>query len=757
MAEKWSVIQSSNEFQALSPSQQQATKQRYFDNVIATDESFTSLDGEQKAVVAQRFNSIPTPQQTEAVATKSFSDDIDLVRKTMPKIVPLGGIPSAAGGRQAALVNQQRQMEARDARQQFFTSGGTPDQLQVMQDTLNQVDAPPTFGRTVGATAGAVAIPAILGQIPPFTLIPEEYVTIPFAIRLASAGLGGAVGEATQIGLEEKRVATKGELLKAFGTELAFEAGGTGVAKAAGLAFSPFVKQTVPDAARIADDFAKFGGTLPPSSLDKRFTLSLIDEIGRSGFASKQIAEDIAEKNIDVYNAYSDSLLDMMARGFGQRGKLDLGKEFAEGITKPDGKVFNTMDDIFTPLYQKIDDLTTGGEVGVITKGTKQFSILDDTGNPIKGDVLKIVKERPLQGTVSINKLVNFASKELSEDARLAENILSEAGRSRLRKIVKLGKMSEGRLNLTDLRRLRSSLLKERAKLARDGDISDSIVKRLSTLTNDALFKPDKASGFTGEAMTLLQNTNMLYRSAMDAMENTFPEKLLKRLETNPSAVLSELFPKNNPTAIKNLRNALVEPISGKPSIEGQIQFARLRTAWAKEALDNSLRNDIPSSSVFETQIRNMKGSISEMFPDAEGKRQLNNLKGIVKLMSKKPSSEASLIIRGGQAAGLKLMWDGGKEGDFLKVATGGALVAGPVFLARLSRSKTGNALLRAGINAPKGSKAIPSLAARMINLTNKELAQERAKVRRAKEKAAALPAQARAREQLRQQFRPIR
>ena len=732
MAEKWSTVQSSDEFQGFSPEQQQAVKERYFANVISLDDLYQAMGDAQKEQVQNRFFSTPTPQQQENAEAVGFKKNINVINQST---VPFGLLGKPIENRTAD--DKLRLQEAREAREEFLRLGGTEQQLDISQKILKKVDAPP-IGRAIGASVGSVAVPAILGQIPPFTALPEEAITIPLMLSLTGAGVGGAVGEATQVGIEEKRMAGKRELLGAAGKEMATELGFRGLSKAAGLAFSPFIKKTVPEAAAILDDYAKFGGVLPPSSVDKRMSLTIADEVARGSFGARQVMQDIAEKNVGAAGAYQDAILDLMARGFGQRGSQELGQEFAEGITRPNGRVFNTMDELFDPLYAKIDDLTVGGQVDVITPITKTSNVLDASGKPIVSTTLETVTENPVSATVSTAKLKEFARKRLTEDKSLLKKgakrrgaLLTPAGREQLDTILDL----KDKLSFKQMRGLRSKLLRDTRKLSRDADQSEAMIRKISSITNDSIFDPAATSGLTKEASNLLQNTNRLYSSAMDGLERNFSEKLLKRLEFNPSSVTRELFPAKNPTKIAELRTALTEPVGGKPSKEGQRLFTQLRTSWMADTLQQAERDGIVSNTALESQLRRMgPEALKEMFPDVEGKRQLNNLRSFTKLMAKKGGSEASLLIRGSQLAGVGLIYNGVKEDDYLQVAGGGALVMGPLFFARLAGNPIGNKLLRSGVAIPKGSNRVAPIAARMINLSN-QIKKQQDKQRRASEK----------------------
>lgn len=565
--------------------------------------------------------------------------------------------------------------------------GKSPQQIQFMLD-VNRRTKPPAFGRTAGGITGALAVPAAINLIPGFAALPEEIVTIPMALLktaktiapILGAGIGGGLGEAAQIKIEEDRLLSKEEFLKAFGTEAAFEAGGRAFVRGGKFAFSPFIKQSVPEAAAVIQEYSKAGGVLTPVQMDRRFSLSVAEEIAKGGFGGKQVFQDLAEKSGRTAVIYSDTLLDRMAGGVARLGPEQLGREFAEGITRPNGQVFRMLDDLFDPLYTQIDTLSRGA-------------------------------------TVPTNDIVQFAKRQVATDDRLKGLFLSPTGRSKFQSAASL----PDTLSFSDMRKLRSSFMRDTRKLARDVDQSEGLIKQLSKITNDVVRSPKAASGLTPEARRLWENTSRLYDTAQRGLKETFPEQLAKRLVKNPSSVTKELFPQNNPTAIRNLRKALVEPISGRPSAEGQAFWIQLRTSWFADAVEGATRGDVVKPNIFESALRRMgKPAINEMIPDAVGKKQLQTIRNLLKAMSRKPEGGASLFIRGGQVGGLFMLYNGTKEGDFLQVGAGGALVAGPRFFAKMAAHPLGSRLMASGIKLKPGATSLVPITARLINLARK-------------------------------------
>ncbi len=621
--------------------------------------------------------------------------------------------------------------------------GKTPQQIQFVLDVNQKVARPPTFGRTAGAIAGALTAPLALNLIPGFTLLPEELVTFPLALMklgktaapILGAGIGGGLGEAIQIGIEEDRLLSKSEFLKAFGKEMAFEAGGRSFVRATKFAFSPFIKQTIPEAAEITARYGDAGRFLTPTQMDKRLHLSIFEEIEKGAFGSRDVFADLLTKKATAARAYADTLLDNMAGGVARLGKEQIGKEIGAGFSRPTGFVFRAIDDVVGSLYQQLDELTEVAVKPVFRPVERATGILDVAGRPITRPGRKLVGRR-LVGKLSpgFEELEQFVPAGVST-RKLKRFWIQELKKNKL--ALKQGKkaaftltpaaIKEGESVIRDLadriphktmRDIRSRVLRDIRKLHRDVGQDEQLIKRFEQVTFDTLTDPTAIKGAPKEVENLFNNTRELYKSLRGGIETTFPEQVANRLVKNPSRVVAEFLPQGNPTAIKQFRQSLLEPIQGVPSAEGKRLWNQMRTAWFTDAVENATREGVIKPATFETALRRMTpAAVKELVPDAAGKEQLRAIRTTLKAMSKKPSAGASLFIRGGQVGGLVMLYNGTKEGDFLQIAAGGALVVGPRFLVKMTANPLGRKLLTSGINVKPGSTSLVPITARLINL----------------------------------------
>jgi len=622
----------------------------------------------------------------------------------------------------------------------------TPERMQFIMDINKRIETPPGTGRAIGGTVGALALPALLNLVPPFAALPEEVATVPLALAkfgkaaapYIGAGLGGGIGEAAQIALEEKRLLSKREFLGAFAKEVTYEGGGRSFVRGGKFALAPFIKRPISGMSGLADDFAKVGGVLDPTALDKRFTTSVAVEISRGAFGARQVFEEMGQKSGRAARTFAGSMLDLMADSTARLGPEQLGEEFAEGVARPRGFVFRQIHDVIDGLYKRLDDLTEAKFKRIFRTVQTPTGMLDEAGRPItkatrratsKALVAKLSPgfeelEEFVPVGVSTRKLKRFWIEVLQENKKALK--LGRKGAFTLTP----GAIKEGEkvvYTLGDtiphktMRNIRSRVLRDIKKLHIDANQDEALIKRFEQVMFDTLTDPQSVKGMTPEIQNLFNNTRSLYTALREATETVFPEKLLKRIAKKPSSVIRELFPRNNPTVIKKLRISLAEPIGGIKSPEGIILWKQLRTAWFDDAVEQATKGGVVKPNVFENIVfKQGKDAIKEMLPDKEGMRQYQTIKDLLTAMSKKPAAGASLFIRGGQVGGLYMLYQGTRDGDVLQVTTGGALVGGPYFFAKMAAHPLGSKLLRSGLSLKPGSTSLVPIGARLVNLARK-------------------------------------
>lgn len=598
--------------------------------------------------------------------------------------------------------------------------GFTTRQIELSLQTQKALDRP-RIGRPTGGIIGSLATTAVAGRFIPGPI--DDAAIMAALIVAGGAGIGGVGGEAIQTGIEEKRLISKREALGAFATEAGFELGARGAVRAGKFLLSPFIKKTTPGAAALIDDYAKVGGSFSPSELDRRFSIQIGEAFSRGSFGAKQIFQEFEETQGRAAFAFADSIIDNIAQGVARQTPEQIGQAFAEGITKPGGRIFNILDDLFKPLYSQLDDLTKSSIIKQTQRISVPSTILDETGKPIEKFITKIIGER-IKGTgVSTESLKVFRAKIIAQNQRLVDiakrtgkelPLVSPAGKVILDDINNLPKF----VGHADYRAFRTKALKESRKLNRDIDVSESMVKQISSITRKELLDPKSVAGASSEAKRLHANLSSLFAKAQEGLETTFSEKLAKRLLKNPSRVVKELFPNNNPKAIRLLRESLVEPISGKPSAEGKILWNQLRQAWLADTVDQATKEGVAKPKVFNNLIRKMgdKG-LQEMFPEKESMAGVRKIQSLFEIAGKAPPSGTSLFSRSAQVGGLALMYKSGKEGDFIGFTAGATLAMGPLAFAKLATTPRGIKFLTLGFKMKPGASGLVPNAVRMIRL----------------------------------------
>ena len=598
----------------------------------------------------------------------------------LPSFVrPFGG---TFGG--AAIGSQQlrqREIQRRGAFQELSNMGFKPEQLKLSMQT-QKVLGGARVGRTAGGIGGALAATAIAGRVIPGPI--DDAVIMGLLIAAGGAGVGGVAGEAAQTAIEEKRLIGKREALKAFAIEAGTEAGARGVVLGGKAILSPLIKKIVPEAAALVEDFAKVGGHFSPTELDQRFTIRIAEAFSRGSFGAKEIFQEFEEKQGRAVLAYADNIIEAIGEGVARQTPEEIGELFAKGITRPNGRVFNLLDDLFKPLYSQVDDLSKGS-------------------------------------TFNISKLKSFAKQQLVKDKALLKEgvkrhgvLLTPSGREAMETVIDL----KTDLTATQLRDFNSKILKDVRKFKRDADQSEGLIKKISQITRDILEDPTQSKNFPTKARNLLNNTNRLFATSRKGIETTFSETLTKRLLKNPSRVVREVFPNNNPKAIRLLRKSLLEPISGKPSTEGKVLFNQLRQAWLADAVDQATKEGIAKPKVFNNVLRKLGNkSLKEMFPEKEIANNVKKIQTIFEIAGKTPPSGASLFSRGAQVGGFIMMYNSGKEGDAIGFTAGAALAIGPLAFAKLATNPKGVKFLTAGFKMKPGASGIVPNAVRMIRL----------------------------------------
>lgn len=606
--------------------------------------------------------------------------------------------------------------QRRRAFQELLALDFTPKQIELTVQAQRMLGGP-RIGRGAGGVLGAIGATALAGRFIPG---PIDDVAIMIALIAAGgAGISGVAGEAIQTGIQEKRLIGKREALKAFVIEAGTELGGRGAVRAGKFFAGPFIKKTVPEAAALIDDFAKVGGAFSPTELDRRFTLRIGEAFSRGGFGAREIFQEFEERQGSAALVFANNIIDALGEGIARQPIREIGEEFAKGITKPGGRVFNMLDDLFDPLYAQLDEL-----VKESTFGFRQIR----KGGVVRGVSGRFIPAKELQrirtgAGVSTKSLKAFAQRIKDQNKRLVAvakrtgrdlPLLSPAGKKVLKDIDNMPET----LRHLDYRAFRTKVLKESRKLNRDLDVSDSMVKQISNVTRKELLDPVTVSNTSVETRRLHANISRLYSSSQDILEKEFSEKLAKRLVTNPSSVLKEIIPEGNPKGMEILRKSLVEPIQGIPSAEGKVLWNQVRQAWLADIVDQATKEGVVNPRLYNNLLRKMgRPAFNEMFPEPAIRQSVDKIQNLFTIVGKAPPTGASLFSRGAQTLGVVKMWQGAKAADFIGITHGGLLAIGPLAFAKLATSPKGVKFLTTGFRLKPGASGLVPNAVRMVRL----------------------------------------
>ena len=664
-------------------------------DIQATQQQVATFRRPQDKVVGQQQPNQPTSEQLIDQLNKLGG--LPLTREQQARAGVIG-----PGGTQFDIIQRQKSFDELIGR--GFTRESIQQTLRI-QRGLNR----PRIGRTVGAIGATL----VAGRLIPGPV--DDAAILATLIRAALpptlAGLGGVAGEATQTAIEERRLINVREANRAFLTEFATEGVSRVVTRTGKLLFSPFIKQTVPEAAALIDDFAKVGGTFSPTELDRRFTLRVGEAFARGSFGADQIFQEFEERQGKAALVFAKNIVDSIGEGIAKQSPRQIGETLASDISKPNGRVFNMLDELFDPLFKQVDDLAA-------EEAQKRFIQVRSGGPPIRGISGRFQPARGLKAIkitpgVSTSSLKKFATKELAKDNRIKH--LSPTGRIKLKEILDM----PDKLTFSEMRQKRGAFLKDVRKLGRDLDQSESIIAQLAQLTDDAIFDPAATRGIGPKALNLLRNTNAVYKASKEGIKEILPESLAKRLVKNPSSVVKQVIPNDNPKAIELLRKSLVEPLTkGKPSAEGKVLFNQIREAWLANAVDEATKEGVINPRTYNNILRKLgREGFEELFPEPSVRASVDKIQDLFNIAGRKPPVGLSLFSRGAQTIGAVKLWQGAKAGDVVSITSGGLLSIGPLAFAKLATNKKGIKFLTLGMNIKPGSSSFTPNAIRIVRL----------------------------------------
>jgi len=677
-------------------------------------------------------------EQVEDIDSKLSSE----TRKRQAKEYGKLTLESTQSPEELGLANKKQQIYST-----FKNKGYDPNLVNSALAISKQVNAP-RYGRMIGAGAAAVGASLLTGGFEPTDLL-----TMPTVYRTVAAGLGGVGGEATQTGIEERRLISPKEAGKAFlieaGTELAGSGATTavkkGILKPLGLVKKPPKGMTIDDLSELQDTFSKYGGKFSPAELDRRWQVKTAEGWSRGAFGAEELWKEMEEAQGNSTRVMADTLIRSITGKSIEETPEILSKDFAASISKG-GALLEKGENWFDDLYNKIGEMTKSNIVKKTGVVEVPSSILDESGKPITKNVEKVIGKEYEGATISIRNLKKWASEKLAKNDNMLQvgeegrNVLfNTEGRTALENILAL----KDDIGVGEVRKLRTQNLNKTLQYARDVNSDKGLMEEMGARITDTLFNPENAKGFTPEAMNLLKNTNKLYSEFSSNIKGKiWKEALVDTITKNPTKGIDYILPDGNPESIKNMRESLMWP-TGKTGVngeslpidpEGVTMWNKLRQAKLANMANKIFSEDVvKKGTVNKLFDETGEKTFKELFPEKEITENLSDLKKVLVRVSEKPPTGNSLYVRGMQASGLGMILYGNKgDNNYVTIGAGGALLISPYVFARLAMTRTGTSLLTAGFKNT-GSTPITAIGARIVNYLHQQDVVEKKRAERAK------------------------
>lgn len=660
--------------------------------------------------------------------------------------LPLSQLPELRG----LPVDRERQIREpfrQKAFDQLIQSGISKEQIQAAVDVHSRVNPgligqiKQNIGEDVGGLAGGIGgakLAISVGQIPPFTAIPEELITIPL-FSAAGAFLGGGAGKSIQQAVDPLATPSISDFARSGRRQGLFE--GVGRLVSAGARVLPIFKKPLKESQDVAELFARHGGFFDPRQRDKRTIIRAATELSRGSFGGGAVFE-----GFDI---------DMQARA------LNAGKEIVDTIARDAVKDPDVLGNELVALFSRKGQIVGGRRIGAM--GGRE-TLLDEFFTPLFKEVGRLSPNTRLS-TVPIK---NFIAKKLKQDAAQGGALLTREGRSQFKRILNTLETSR---TLNQMRDLRSSYLKDARRFAVGADKSETAFIELAEVADAALFDPTTTKGMTPEANKLLRNINAVYGPTREVYDEQFIKSVISQLGTSPTKVNKVVYKDFDFQRLRNIRDSLISPVptaSGtgqtsktiqkefrglrqilpnikggegatrliaKNAAEGRAMWRQLNANWFAEQLSTAFN---PTTGILDVTKLNKAiekippNTFKLMFPGESGKgvnqiKKLFNVlspakKGFVSMFGK--TIELGGISAAGGAAGVAAT-GGLSLGSGLALLSSGALSITPTAFAKLATNPKATKALTLGLKSTRGSVEIAPLAARLINLLNEDARNE--------------------------------
>ncbi|KKM03115.1 hypothetical protein LCGC14_1777660 [marine sediment metagenome] len=707
------------------------------------------------------------PQRLENIQTQQLD-----VNQQLQLINQLGGrLPQTIEEQRRAgrpVIGTQLEISQRGkALRQLEQAGVSRQQIQDVLDIQRRVkpgvigQIKQNLGEDIGGLAGGIAgakIALTIGQIPPFTALPEEFVTVPLFAGVG-AFLGGGTGKSVQQTIDPLATPSISDFVRSGKRQGLFESGGRLVS--AGTRLLPIFKRPIKEADDVAEMFARQGGFFTPRQRDSRIVLGATEELSRGSFGGGAIFD-----GFDI---------DMQARA------LNAGKEIIDTIARDVVKDPDILGNELVELFARKGQIVGGRRI--LKKGLRE-TLLDNFFKPLYKEAGRLSPNTRLS-TVPIKK---FIEKKLKQDLAQGGTLLTREGRSRAKFV--LNNLQTQR-TLGQMVDIRSSYLKDARKFAVGADKSEGFFRELAEVADQALFDPSTVVGMTPEGKKLLRNINAVYGPARELYDEQFIKSVLSQLGTSPSKVSKIVFKDFDFKRLKNIRDILISPVQttsgigqtstniqkefrilrqtlpnikggegaarliSKNANEGRALWRQLNATWFAQQLDSAFN---PTTKLLDVKKLNKAfekippKTFGLMFPGKAGQ----GVKDIQKLFNRLARPQKGFVSMFGKTfelGGLTGTSAGLATGSGIAVLSSGALAISPTAYAKLATmGPRATKLLTLGLTAKRGSIKVAPIAARLINLLNEDAEKDQRAILNERKKKRVKTKQQRFRQQQTQQ-----
>jgi len=643
------------------------------------------------------------------------------------------------GGIMSPMLRSPKNIQRQKAYDTLIQSGITKEQIQTVQDIQRRVSPgilgqmKQTMGEDIGGIIGGIGGGALalgLGQVPPFTALPEEAVLVP-ALAGAGAALLGGAGKTIQQAIDPYESPTARDFLRSATRQGLYEIGGRYASAA--LRATPFFKKPAKELmelemspTQVREIFKSKGGFFTPKQRDRRILVRAGEELSRGSFGGGAIFEGFEKAQqlqaVETATAIANSIADDSLKTTTKLGDelFDIFVRRGEKGVKFRGRRQALLDEFFEPLYRHVGDLSPNTVIST---------------EPIK----------------------KFMEKKLAEDLASGGALLTTEGRSKFRYALK---NLEPNRTLQQFIDLRSSYLKDARKFAVGADKSEAVFIQLADIADDALFSPTTSIGMTPEANKLLRNVNAVYGSGKELFDEKFIKRTISKVGDSPTEVLNVIYSDYDPKRLKSIREILVNPVKkttgvgttqrnisnelrtlrkslpeikgGERAIEllsenaaeGRAMWKQLNAAWFREQVNNAFD---PSTGILN--VKRLDKSFKEippetfklMFPGTKGQAVKDTMKlfNILAPGKRGFTSMFGKTFELGIVSGTATALAGGSG---ISVMSQYALAMSPTTFAALATNPEATKLLTLGFTAKRGSIKVAPIAARLINILNKDM-----------------------------------